>query len=381
MKTAITIISLSAILAGLTLLAQESSRPNVDVASEPNRLRAPSQEWMRSAAGYSKSQRGQTLVVMFDGQIVFERYDNGGAADKAQMLASGSKSFVGIAAVAAVQDKVIRLDDPVCESITEWKSDPQKATITYHQLLTLTSGLTPGERGNAVKAPAWKEIAAKPMRGRPGERFDYGAYHLNTCAYALERKLGTETFEAYLKRRILDPIGVKVEWRFKCDDGHPQVGGGAFVTARDWAMFGEFVRQGGSWKGKQIIDAQLLAACFQGTAQNPAYGLTWWLKQPVSAELRRSIPILSREWGDAANAEWLPNDLVAACGAGKQRLYVIPSLKVVIVRQGGLSQGFSDIEFLSLLLRGESAGKNAANSGANRLQQLTPEQRARLLKR
>ncbi len=109
--------------------------------------------------------------------------------------------------------------------------------------------------------------------------------------------------------------------------------------------------------------------------------MTWWLKRPVSTEFRHSIPILSREWGDVANAEWLPNDLVAACGAGKQRLYVIPSLKLVVVRQGGLSQGFNDTEFLSLLLRGKSAGKSAANSGANRPQQLTPEQRERLLKR
>jgi hypothetical protein len=101
----------------------------------------------------------------------------------------------------------------------------------------------------------------------------------------------------------------------------------------------------------------LLAECFVGTPQNPAYGLTWWLKKKVSADLYRKIPILSWEWGDVANADWLPADLVAACGAGKQRLYVIPSLKLVVVRQGALSQGFSDLEFLSLLLRGKSAGK------------------------
>jgi len=318
---------------------------------------APPDAALKAAADYSKAQKGQTCVVMFDGKVVFEQYDAGGAADKVQMLASGSKSFVGLAAVAAVQDKLLNLDDPVSESITEWKDDPKKAKITYRQLLTLTSGLTPGERGNAVKAPAWKDIAGKPMTGKPGEQFEYGAYHLNTFAYALERKLGKETFEEYLKRRILDPIGIKVEWRFKCDDKHPQVGGGAFVTAKDWAKFGELVRQGGKWDGKEVVDAKLLAECFQGTPLNPAYGLTWWLKKEVTAEHRKKIPILSREWGDVANADWLPADLVAACGAGKQRLYVIPSLKLVIVRQGSLSQGFSDIEFLSLLLRGKSASK------------------------
>ena len=173
-------ISLSGILACLTLMVQESPRPaaagfaarfnyfdRVGDGQLLDRVIAPPEDWMKSAADYSKTQRGQTMVVVFDGQIVFERYDNGGARDKVQMLASGSKSFVGVAAAAAMQDKVIRLDDPVCESITEWKADPKKANITYRQLLTLTSGLTPGERGNAMKAPAWQEIAGKPMAENP----------------------------------------------------------------------------------------------------------------------------------------------------------------------------------------------------------------------
>ncbi len=303
----------------------------------------PSAAAMASAADYSKSQRGQTCVVMFDGKIVFERYDNGGAADKLQMLASGSKSFVGLAAIAAVKDKLIRLDDPASTSLAEWKGDPKKATITYRQLLTLTSGLTSGERGRAVTAPSWRAIAAMPLTGKPGAQFDYGAYHLNAFAYALEQKLGTETFEAYLKRRVLDPAGVKVEWRFRCDDKHPQVGGGASMTARDWAKFGESVRT-------TLPGDQLLAECFAGTGVNPAYGLTWWLRRPITPEQRRASPVMSREWGDVANAEWLPSDLVAACGAGKQRLYVMPSLKLVVVRQGTLAQGFSDIAFLKLLL-------------------------------
>jgi len=301
------------------------------------------------------AQSGQTLVVMFDGGIILERYSNGGAADRRQLLASGSKSFVGAAAAAAVEDKLIRLDDPASDAITEWRDDPAKSGITYRQLLSLTSGLTAGERGAAVRAPSWKDIAGKPMKGKPGAKFEYGAYHLNAFAYALEQRLNKESFEAYLKRRILDPIGVAVEWRFRCADGHPQVGGGAFVTARDWAKFGEFMRLGGRWGDKQIIDAKILGEVFKGSQQNPAYGLTWWLKAPVSDELCRQVPILSREWGAVANSPWLPGDLAAACGAGKQRLYVIPSRKLVVVRQGTLARGFSDTEFLGKLLGKEDA--------------------------
>jgi CubicO group peptidase (beta-lactamase class C family) len=315
---------------------------------------APTEANSAAAADYSKQYRGQATVVLFDGKTVFERYDNGGSATRFQMLASGSKSFLGVIAMVAVQEGLIGLDDPVAKHLRDWQDSPTKAQITYRQLLTLTSGLTPGERGSATTAPAWKEIAAKPMRSKPGERFDYGAYHLNVFAYALEQCLGKETFVDYLKRRLLAPLGVQVEWRYRCADGHPQVGGGAFMTARDWAVFGECVCQGGTHQGKEIVASKLLSQCFQGTPQNPAYGLTWWLKKPVSSALRRQIPILSREWGDVANSDGLPEDLVAACGAGKQRLYVIPSRKLVIVRMGSLGQGFSDVAFLDTLLRGKS---------------------------
>lgn len=310
----------------------------------------PNEISLKSVAEYSMAHKGQTMLVLFDGKCVYEQYANGGSANRLQMLASGSKSFVGAVAAAAVSDGIIRFDDPVCETLVDWKNDPLKSKITYRQLLSLSSGLAAGERGMSTRAPTWKDIAGKPMSGKPGEQFSYGAYHLNAFAYALEQKLGKETFEAYLKRRILDPLGINIEWRFKCDDGHPQVGGGAFMTARDWAKFGEFIRLGGQSDEKQIVSPAVLAECFKGSSQNPAYGLTWWLKNPVSDKLRKEVPILSSEWGDAANSTELPGDLVAACGAGKQRLYVIPSLKLVIVRQGTMSRDFSDTKFLLRLL-------------------------------
>jgi len=315
----------------------------------------PASEQLEAARGYSELYGGQAMLVMWDGRIVFESYGNGGGKDRPQVLRSGTKSFVGVVAVAAVQDGLIQLDDRVCESLTEWKNDPVKSQITYRQLLTMTSGLTPGERGSAIRSPGWKEIIAKPMTGKPGEQFQYGAYHLCAFAEALKRLLKGETFEKYLERRILQPLGIKLKWRIRCGDGNPQVGGGGAMTARDWAAFGEFMRQGGTWKGRQIIRKELLAECLQGTKQNPAYGLTWWLKKPVPDSIIRQIPILQHEMGEIVGADWIPDDLFMAAGAGKQRLYVIPSLKLVIVRQGEFlsSRSFSDTKFLQLLLCGK----------------------------
>lgn len=304
---------------------------------------------IRAAQKYSAETRGQALVIMQGGKVILEEYCNGGANDRMQMLASGSKSFVGIAAVAAVCDGFIKLDDFASESLSEWKEHQLKSKITYRQLLTLTSGLTSGERGSVLRTPSWNDIVQKPLTGRPAEQYSYGAYQLIAFSEALERKLGGEKFEDYIKRRIFAPLGINVEWRMRCADGHPQVGGGAYMTARDWALFGEFVRLGGKWGDKQLLKPDTLAECFIGTVQNPAYGLAWWLKKPVSKEIIDKIPLLSREWADAANSKTIPDDLVAACGAGKQRLYVIPSRGLVIARNASIASTFSDSKFLSLL--------------------------------
>jgi len=321
---------------------------------------APQSSSMEAARAYSEANGGQSVLVMHEGNIIFEGYGNGGGPERRPTLASGTKSFTGVVAAAAVEDGFITLDAPVCESLTEWKADPLKSRITYRQLLTLTSGLTPGERGEGGRNPAWKDIIAKPMTGKPGAQYEYGAYHLNAFGEALERKLKTakgETFEQYLDRRVLKPIGITLEWRVRCPDGHPQLGGGAAMTARDWATFGEFMRLGGLWMGRQLIRAELLAECLKGTPQNPAYGLTWWLREPVPDSIIAKVPILQRDMGDIVKSGWLPEDLYLAAGAGKQRLYVIPSQKLVIVRQGDLtaSRSFSDAAFLDRLLRGSGA--------------------------
>jgi CubicO group peptidase (beta-lactamase class C family) len=124
------------------------------------------------------------------------------------------------------------------------------------------------------------------------------------------------------------------------------------MTARDWATYGEFIRREGNWNHQQILDPALLRDCFKGSKANPAYGLTWWLKSPVSEELIRNADAeVTKHWAKVANSQWLPDDLIAALGAGQQRLYVIPSRKVVIVRHGNANDGFSDLELLGLLLR------------------------------
>src|SRR5947207_11976561 len=95
------------------------------------------------AANYSEKNRGFSMLVMQNGKTVFEHYANGGGADMRCKIFSGTKSFWGVAALCAVRDGLIKLDERVADTITEWKGDPRKSQITIRQLLTKTDGIEP----------------------------------------------------------------------------------------------------------------------------------------------------------------------------------------------------------------------------------------------
>ena len=150
----------------------------------------------------------------------------------------------------------------------------------------------------------------------------------------------------------------------KGTDGNPHLPSGAQLTAGEWARFGEFVRLGGQWEGKEIVPQKLFDECFVSSRANSAYGLTWWLNRPVDAATLRAIPLLRVAQDLAGRSDDFLPDLVFAAGAGNQRMYVSRQLKLVVVRQatgilealGGRRDGFSDKEFLSRLLLGTDAG-------------------------
>ncbi|MCP4757191.1 MAG: hypothetical protein GY866_40525 [Proteobacteria bacterium] len=140
--------------------------------------------------------------------------------------------------------------------------------------------------------------------------------------------------------------------------GNLQLPYGAFLKAREWAKFGEFLRLKGNWQGRQLISADLLDECLKGSVANPVYGLTFWLSSRRISKLDafEKARINIRNPRQAANVlkatdPRLPEDLFMAAGAGKQRLYVIPSLEMVVVRQGEKTKPpFKNREFLSRLL-------------------------------
>jgi len=301
------------------------------------------------AATYSEEERGFGVVVMVDGRVIFEQYPRNVSAARAHMLASGTKSFVGPLAIAAQADGLLALDEPVSETLHEWRGDPQRAAVTIRQLLTLTSGIgsLPG-----LDPSSYAEAVTAEMTAAPGDRFLYGPAPFQLFGEVLRRKLEPrgETVADYLRGRILDPLGMRTGFWRGMAQGQPQLPSGAYLAAREWAKFGEFVRRRGEWNGEQLLPSEEIDAMLRGTPANPAYGLTWWLNVPTLPELHDEIRLLSNNLGGIEHIPGLEGMVVAA-GAFKQRLFIMPSRRMVVVRLGNsVGAQFDDARFLGLLL-------------------------------
>lgn len=298
----------------------------------------------QDAAEYSKKQRGLSVVIYKKGEIVFEEYHNNYSATRAHFLASGTKSFSGVMLAAAIEDGLISgFDEKVSKTIVEWKTDPRKRDITLRSLLSLTSGIDPGRSG---RPPSYSDAIKKKMLEKPGSRFRYGPSPFQIFGEVMRRKISKQDKDvfAYLNRRILIPIGIKVaNWRRT--SGEINLPSGAFMTAKEWGKFGVFLLNEGKWNGKQIIKKKLLRELAKGSKANPNYGITFWLN-------KEDTPAKSGDRVDSAMrnrfSSKLPQDMYVAAGFANQRLYIIPSKEMVIVRQGRLTR-FDDKKFLGLI--------------------------------
>lgn len=315
----------------------------------------------RAAADYSRESRGLAVLVIKNGDTVFEEYQNGHSAESSWMLASGTKSFAGVMLAAAIEDKLIKnFDEKVSDTITEWKTDKLRSKITIRELLTLTGGLDGGAIG---RPPAYSAAIRTDAKFETGEKYQYGPVPFQVFGEVMRRKLKArnESVMEYMKRRIFEPIGLKIaSWTMQ--EGQPNLPSGAYLTAREWAKFGQLLLNNGKVNGKQIIASKLLDELYKGTKANPNYGITFWLNRSFDGTAAvaesggrfRRLLGNENETGTTAMSKYgigkdIPKDLYMAAGAGNQRLYIIPSLDLVIVRQGRMAK-FEDREFLFKLL-------------------------------
>jgi CubicO group peptidase (beta-lactamase class C family) len=302
---------------------------------------------VHAAADYSARHRGVSFLAIQNGRTLLEQ-----DAKTPKKIYSGTKAFWDLAALAAAEDGLLNLDERVADTITSWRSDPRKAQVTIRQLLDFDSGLEPQFFLHETQ-PSDRDAAAIRARmvAEPGSAFIYGPAALQVFHRILTEKLPGDSPTHYLERRVLHRLGLGSQRYLADRTGNPLLAAGWVLTARQWTKLGQVVLANGA----PVISRNSLQQCWNGTAVNHAFSLGWWNNRaaPNGREFDFEQMLIpkwqNQDWRDACLCRDAPGDLVACIGSEGQRLYVIPSLQLVVVRQAN-GGSFSDADFLRLLL-------------------------------
>ena len=281
--------------------------------------------------------RTRAVLVVYDGVLIAERYAPMFHRDMPLLGWSMAKSLTNAIVGILVQKGKLRLNDPA--PVPEWRQegDPRRR-ITLDQLMRMSSGL----RFSEVYEPLQDVTnmlygsddyaayaASKPLETKPGTKWSYSSGTANIIARIVRQSLEKEhaNYYQFIREEFFDRVGM-TSTVLEADPSGTFVGSSyAFATPRDWARFGLLFLQDGIWGGERLLPEGWVAYTTTAASLAPKgeYGALFWLNAgPEQDPQNRRWPTISP---DAYSAE----------GYQYQRVIIIPSRKLVMVRFGATS--------------------------------------------
>jgi CubicO group peptidase (beta-lactamase class C family) len=226
------------------------------------------------------------LVVIRDGDVVFEQYPNGLSEKSRGEVYSVTKSFAStLVGIAQRKGLLTNLNEKVLDLLpgTYENVDDRKRAMTLEDVLTMRSGLAWTEDDSTINAfyassDPVKFILDLPMAAEPGTTFKYcsGCSSLLT---ALVSKATGLTAQDFAQRELLSALGItEGDWTTG-RDGNALGGWGLQLTPREMAKLGYLFLRGGTWDGEEIVMPEWVkAATSKQTESDNAngYGYQWW---------------------------------------------------------------------------------------------------------
>jgi CubicO group peptidase (beta-lactamase class C family) len=329
---------------------EKPGKPTAPNIEEYAKNAAVSQEKLRSSIApfFEDEALGETraLVVMHGGYIIAERYAPGYNRDSRLISWSMAKSVTATLIGFMVADGLLVLDDPA--PVPEWaNATDQRGKITLRHLLHMASGLDHTEvpeDGKAIyqvdttrllfldgRENVSSYAEKRPVEAAPGAKFEYSTATTHILSDIMARTL-TESSDPVVRRdavleyargRLFEPVRMNSAMP-EFDRSGTMLGGSMIhATARDWAKFGEFLRNNGSVRAAQLLPTSWTRFMKTASPQDAAYGGHLWLnhKRPAG---RDQVLFPGRA----------PSDVFAALGHLGQFVVVSPQHKLVIVRLG-----------------------------------------------
>lgn len=221
------------------------------------------------------------LIMVKDGETLFENYVYPYSADMPHTLFSVTKSIVSTAAGFAIDEGILSLNDKIRDLFGEYPRDRSEEweRLTLRHVLTMQSNkefsFTQDMTGDYVEM-----FMKAPFRTK-----DRGFLYSNNDAHmvaAAVQKAAEMNLVEYLTPRLFEPLGIeKPFWETNFLDEN--IGGtGCYLKLRDLAKICQCYAEGGKWNGKQVIpewwtkEATSLKVCHEN-GKDGGYGYLFWI--------------------------------------------------------------------------------------------------------
>lgn len=285
----------------------------------------------------------RAIVVVHDGRIVAETYGEGFTASTPLLGWSMTKTVNAALVGMAIGDGRISLDQK--NLFPQWAGDA-RANISVADLMAMSSGLEFNEDQGLLSDAARMEFLVKdaaafardkPLAAAPGAEFHYGSGSSVMLARIWQDAIGAAA-RTYPNERLFKPLGM-ASAVFEADPSGTFLGEAfLYATAHDWARFGEFMRLGGEWNGRQLLPP----------------GFVDYMRSPAPASDGGQGPVYGRGqvWLARGLGFDLPADTFMMNGHIRQTIAIIPSRKLVILRMGMTREdiGFSNAGLLEAIV-------------------------------
>ncbi|MGN6751893.1 MAG: serine hydrolase domain-containing protein [Intrasporangium sp.] len=268
----------------------------------------------------------RAVVVVHDGRIIAERYAPGFTATTPQLGWSMAKSVTNLLLGRLVEQATIRVTDDHLRP--EWTDG--RAAITVDQLERMTSGLEWNEDydlGTTITQMLYLEsdmggyAASQPLGRDPGTHQQYSSGSTNILCSVLKDRTGLGPQLA--RQQLFEPLGLSSAVWETDQSGTPVCSSYLWATPRDWAAIGQFALQDGAWQGRRLLPEGWMqrstTALPVQSSEEQGYAAGWWANRQAD--------------GTLVDPD-LPADTYSARGHDGQRLVVVPSAKLVVVRLG-----------------------------------------------
>jgi CubicO group peptidase (beta-lactamase class C family) len=262
----------------------------------------------------------KSFMILVNGRIVMEEYFNGHNATATWPWNSAGKTLVATTTGIAQQEGLLNINNKVSQYLgTGWTSEPiaKENLITTKHLLTMTSGIN--DASDLVIKSNLTYLADA------GTRWSY--HNVFQKLMDVVGAASGQDYETYFNAKLKTKIGMDGFWNngliFKIYHSN----------TRSMARFGLLALNKGKWKNETIINEPFFTESIS-TSQNinPSYGYLWWLNGKATYMVPGAQTVYQTIL--VPNA---PLDMYAAMGAEDQRIYVIPSKNMVVIRMGDAS--------------------------------------------